>query len=163
MILRLSPQAEQLWFSFYNRTESEMSEIGYLSNMKDYASKMAENMARIAALLHYFEGRNEDISIKAVEAAIQISAWYVDEYKRLFSKVSEFTLVNNESDELYSWIKNYCASTFPPHISKTKILQYGPYRFRNKIKMDELLNILLINQRIVVTHFGKILYIQPVQ
>lgn len=66
---------------------------------------MAENMARIAALLHYFEGRNEDISIKAVEAAIQISAWYVDEYKRLFSKVSEFTLVNNESDELYSWIK----------------------------------------------------------
>lgn len=163
MILRLSPQAEQLWISFYNRTESEMSEIGYLSNMKDYASKMAENMARIAALLHYFEGRNEDISIKAVEAAIQISAWYVDEYKRLFSKVSEFTLVNNESDELYSWIKNYCASTFPPHISKTKILQYGPYRFRNKIKMDELLNILLINQRIVVTHFGKILYIQPVQ
>lgn len=102
MILRLSPQAEQLWISFYNRTESEMSEIGYLSNMKDYASKMAENMARIAALLHYFEGRNEDISIKAVEAAIQISAQYVDEYKRLFSKVSEFTLVNNESDELYS-------------------------------------------------------------
>jgi hypothetical protein len=85
-----------------------MSEIGYLSNMKDYASKMAENMARIAALLHYFEGRNEDISIKAVEAAIQISAWYVDEYKRLFSKVSEFTLVNNESDELYSDKKLLC-------------------------------------------------------
>ncbi|MEF9967897.1 MAG: DUF3987 domain-containing protein, partial [Longicatena sp.] len=51
--------------------KAEMSELGYLSNMKDYASKMAENMARIAALLHYFEGYDGDVSIQAVEAAAQ--------------------------------------------------------------------------------------------
>lgn len=160
--LRFSPQAEQEWISFYNKTESEMSELGYLSNMKDYASKMAENMARIAALLHYFEGYDGDVSIQAVEAAAQISGWYVGEYKRLFFKSQEFTLVDKESDELYSWIKNYCASTFPSHISKTMILQYGPHRFRNKLKMNELLGTLFTQRKIMVTREGKTIYIQPV-
>lgn len=160
--LRFSPQAEQEWISFYNKTESEMSEHGYLSNMKDYASKMAENMARIAALLYYFEGYDGDVSVQAVEAAAQISGWYVGEYKRLFFKSQEFTLLDKESDELYSWIKNYCASTFPSHISKTMILQYGPHRFRNKIKMNELLGTLFTQRKIMVTREGKTIYIQPV-
>ena len=153
----------KLRVEFYsNKTESEMSEHGYLSNMKDYASKMAENMARIAALLYYFEGYDGDVSVQAVEAAAQISGWYVGEYKRLFFKSQEFTLLDKESDELYSWIKNYCASTFPSHISKTMILQYGPHRFRNKIKMNELLGTLFTQRKIMVTREGKTIYIQPV-
>ncbi|MEI9273906.1 DUF3987 domain-containing protein, partial [Pseudomonas aeruginosa] len=48
--LRFSAEAERHWIEFYNQVESEMRMIGLLYDFKDYASKMAENMARLAAL-----------------------------------------------------------------------------------------------------------------
>lgn len=102
------PEAEQRMIEFYNKVESEMGMLGFLSDFKDYASKVTENMARVAALLHYFEGSGGDISLIAVEAAIQIISWYVDEYVRLFSKQQESTLVGSEAHDLYCWIKEYC-------------------------------------------------------
>ncbi|MEI7000729.1 DUF3987 domain-containing protein, partial [Klebsiella pneumoniae] len=76
------------------QVETEMRLLGFLSDFKDYASKIAENMARIAALLHYFNGDEGDVSLTAAEAAIEISAWYVDEYIKLFSKQQELDMVN---------------------------------------------------------------------
>ena len=105
--LRFSPQAEQEWISFYNKTESEMSELGYLSNMKDYASKWQRIWRGLLHCSIILKAMG-DVSIQAVEAAAQISGWYVGEYKRLFFKSCEFTLVDKESDELYSWIKIIC-------------------------------------------------------
>lgn len=159
--LRFSFEAERKWIDFYNQTEREMGEIGYLSDFKDYASKMAENMARIAALLHYFHGSEGDISAQAVEDAKKISAWYVEEYKRLFTVSKEFTIVNTEAEELYSWIKNHCKNTLSTYISKTMILQYGPHRFRNKFKMNELLAVLYDQNRIIVDQTTKVTYIKP--
>jgi hypothetical protein len=69
-------------------------------------------MARIAALLHYFNGDEGDVSLTAVEAAIEISAWYVDEYIKLFSKQQKLDMVNTDADELYWWIKEYCNQNF---------------------------------------------------
>ncbi|MCV5869670.1 YfjI family protein, partial [Escherichia coli] len=89
------------WIEFYNQVESEMRMIGLLYDFKDYASKMAENMARLAALLHYFSGDGGDISVTAVKAAVEIVAWYIEEYIRLFSKKEEFSLDVSEADELY--------------------------------------------------------------
>lgn len=69
-------------------------------------------MARIAALLHYFNGDEGDVSLTAAEAAIEISAWYVDEYIKLFSKQQELDMVNTDADELYWWIKNIAIKIF---------------------------------------------------
>ncbi|HHH0459108.1 TPA: YfjI family protein [Yersinia enterocolitica] len=162
LCLRFSPEAEKRWITFYNKVESEMGLIGFLSDFKDYASKMAENMARIAALLHYFNGDEGNISLVAVEAAVEISAWYVDEYVRLFSKPQELTLVSSEADELYWWIKNYCVSNFLPYIRKNTILQYGPNRFRNRRKVNELLSTLYSQNKIRAEKRGKTIFIQPV-
>lgn len=159
--LRFSLEAERKWIDFYNLTEQEMRELGYLSDFKDYASKMAENMARIAALLHYFDGAEGDISAQAVEDAKKISAWYVEEYKRLFTVSKGFTIVDTEAEELYSWIKNHCKNTLSAHISKTMILQYGPHRFRNKFKMNELLGVLYDQNKIIVDQTTKVTYIKP--
>ncbi|EKN4007419.1 DUF3987 domain-containing protein [Yersinia pseudotuberculosis] len=162
LCLRFSPEAEKRWIEFYNKVESEMGLIGFLSDFKDYASKMAENMARIAALLHYFNGGEEDISLTAVEAAIEISVWYVDEYVRIFSKPQPLLLVSSEADELYSWIKDYCYRCMVPYIRKTTILQYGPNRFRNRSKVNELLSTLYSQNKIWAEKRGKTIFIQPV-
>lgn len=160
--LRFSPEAEKRWLEFYNKVESEMGLLGFLSGFKDYASKVAENMARIAALLHYFHNGEGDIPLGAVEAAVEISAWYVDEYIRLFSKSEEFTLVSSEADELFSWIKDYCYRCLVPYIRKTTILQYGPNRFRNRSKLNELLSTLYSQNKVRAWKRGKTIFIQPV-
>ncbi|MGM3190476.1 YfjI family protein [Dickeya dadantii subsp. dieffenbachiae] len=159
--LHFSPKAEKCWIEFYNKVESEMGLIGFLSDFKDYASKIAENMARIAALLHYFNGDEGDISLNAVESAVEISAWYADEYVRIFSKPEPLILVSSEADELYAWIKDYCYKYFVPYIRKTTILQYGPNRFRNRSKVNELLSTLYSQKKIRAEKRGKTLFIQP--
>lgn len=157
------PEAEQRMIEFYNKVESEMGLIGFLSDFKDYASKVAENMARMAALLHYFEGRGGDISLIAVEAAIQIISWYVDEYVRLFSQPQELTLVSSEANELYYWIKEYCVKNMIPYLRKNTILQYGPSRLRNRAKVNELLSTLYSQRKILAEKRGKTIFIQPVE
>ncbi|NEV83428.1 MULTISPECIES: YfjI family protein [Enterobacter] len=156
-------EAEQRMIEFYNKVESEMGMLGCLSDFKDYASKVAENMARMAALLHYFEGRGGDISLIAVEAAIQIISWYVDEYLRLFSQRQELTLVGSEENELYSWIKEYCVRNMIPYLRKNTILQYGPNRFRNRARVNELLSTLYSQRKILAEKRGKTIFIQPVE
>ncbi|ELE6476312.1 YfjI family protein [Enterobacter hormaechei] len=156
-------EAEQRMIEFYNKVESEMGMFGCLSDFKDYASKVAENMARMAALLHYFEGRGGGISLIAVDAAIQIISWYVDEYLRLFSQHQKLTLVGTEANELYSWIKEYCIRNMIPYLRKNTILQYGPNRFRNRARVNELLSTLYSQRKILAEKRGKTIFIQPVE
>ncbi|MEI6933918.1 DUF3987 domain-containing protein, partial [Klebsiella pneumoniae] len=146
--------------AFYNQVETEMRLLGFLSDFKDYASKIAENMARIAALLHYFNGDEGDVSLTAAEAAIEISAWYVDEYIKLFSKQQELDMVNTDADELYWWIKEYCNQNFLPYMRKNTILQYGPNRFRGRGKVNELLSTLYSQGKIKAAKKGKTIFIQ---
>ena len=159
LCLRFTVEAEKRWIAFSNNVEYEMGILGRLSNFKDYASKMAENMARIAALLHHFNGDEGDISLLTVEAAVEISTWYVGEYVRLFSKPQEFTLAISEADELYWWINNYCIRLKASWITKNTVLQYGPNKFRNRSKANELLNTLYSQNRILTEKKGKTVFI----
>ncbi|TBM09568.1 DUF3987 domain-containing protein [Hafnia paralvei] len=156
LCLRFSAEAEKHWIEFYNQVESEMGLTRYLSDFKDYASKMAENMARVAALLHYFNGDEGDISVTAVKAAVDIIAWYIDEYIRLFSKTQEFSLEFSEADELYHWLKDYCMRNFSFCIKKNIILQFGPNKFRNRDKANELIRILIAQNKVFITIKGKV-------
>lgn len=160
--LHLSHEAKSRWIDFYNKVESEMGLLGHLSDFKDYASKIAENMARIAALLHHFNGAEGDISLDILEAAIEISAWYVDEYVRIFSKPEALLLVSSEADELYSWIKEYCCRCLIPYLRKNTILQYGPNKFRSRDKVNELLSTLFPQGKIRVEKRRNTLFIQVV-
>ncbi|WP_407244796.1 YfjI family protein [Klebsiella michiganensis] len=160
--LHFSAEAELAWIDFYNRIESEMGFIGNLSDFKDYASKVAENMARIAALLHYFNEDKGDISLFAVEAAIAISLWYANEHVNLFSKPKESMMINTDADELYWWVKNYCSQNLLPYIRKNTIQQYGPNRFRDNKKTTELLGMLYSQGKIKTYKKGKTIFIQLV-
>lgn len=160
--LHFSHEAENRWIEFYNKVESEMGLIGHLSDFKDYASKIAENTARIAALLHHFNCDEGDISLTVLEAAIEISAWYVDEYVRIFTKPQTMLLVSSEADELCSWIKEYCCWCLMPYLRKNTILQYGPKKFRSREKLNELLSTLLSQGKIRVEKRRNTLFIQTV-
>lgn len=155
LCLRFSVEAENRWIEFYNKVESDMGLLGTLSDFRDYASKVAENMARVASLLHYFNGNDGDISLSAVEDAVKITTWYVNEYIHIFSKPQELTPAISEADELYWWIKNHCNRLVVPYITKNTVLQYGPNKFRKRSKANELLGMLYSQNRILVAKKGK--------
>ncbi|MBN3064897.1 DUF3987 domain-containing protein [Pectobacterium aquaticum] len=164
LCLYFSPEAEAHWIRCFNRVESEISSEsftpGSLSDFKDYASKVAENMARIAALLHYFNGGKGDIPLVTVKAAASIIAWYINEYRDLFPKNKETVQIDSDADELYRWISDYCLKRFKMRITKNTILQFGPNRFRNCDKTDELLTHLILEEKIRFKKIGRIKYIE---
>lgn len=54
-IICFSEPAKDAWFDYSNRLESEMQENGLYYYLKDHASKLLENVSRLAATLHTFE------------------------------------------------------------------------------------------------------------
>ena len=54
-LLKFSPEAKTLWIEFYNTIESMLVSGNELYDVRDVASKSADNAARLAALFHVFK------------------------------------------------------------------------------------------------------------
>lgn len=80
--LYFSNSAKTLWIAFFNEVESDLSDKW--SCIKDFASKAAENTARLSALLHLFSGKEGQIGHQEIEQAIEIIRWHLSETRRIF-------------------------------------------------------------------------------
>ncbi|WP_407732966.1 YfjI family protein [Pseudomonas citronellolis] len=58
-VLRFSEPAAKLWFEYNQYLEQQMRENGLYHYARDHASKLLENVSRLAAIVHAFE-RNSD-------------------------------------------------------------------------------------------------------
>jgi hypothetical protein len=65
-ILTFSYEAKEAWINSRNKVQAELRPDGSLSDVKDAASKLANNAARVAALFHRIEGETGDISEETV-------------------------------------------------------------------------------------------------
>ncbi|ACQ92791.1 CP4-57 prophage; hypothetical protein [Tolumonas auensis DSM 9187] len=157
--LNLDHEAKKCWIDYFNEIESQLLPDGYLYHFRDYASKVADNAARIAALIHYFIGNDGDISRQVMTSAIHLSRWYLNEYIRVFSVPNEEQSMQLESNELFLWINNFCMTNRITYFKKNHLLQYGPNRFREKRRLDFLLNILCQQNRIWLWNAHKTNYI----
>lgn len=153
--LFFSPNAEKLWIEFHNHTESRTGSGGDLASVRDYASKVAENVARVAALLQHFGGFENCISAKDVEAAISIINWYGNQYIDLFVQPDEYQSFERDLNNLLTWIQVQCRQSPGYTIRKNRILQLGPNRLRNKERVDELLSVLVEREKIILVQIGK--------
>ena len=163
LLLNLDPEAQQCWINYYNEIESQLLPNGYLYYFKEYASKVADNAARIAALIHYFIGNDGCISLETMNCAIVLSRWYLNEYIRVFSIPNEEQTAQLEADELFFWINNLCMTNGLVFLKKNHLLQYGPNKFREKKKLDFIINILYQQNRIQIRKDKKTNYIGIVQ
>lgn len=75
--LSFTPEAKAAWVKFHDMIESELAMGGELYDVRDVASKSADNAARLAALFHVFEGAGNSIEINALESASRIAAWHL--------------------------------------------------------------------------------------
>ena len=82
--LFMNGEAKRFWVQFFNAVESGLNYQGQWAGLQDFASKAAENAARLAALFHLFEGKMGDIGAESMEQAIAVIHWHLKETRRLF-------------------------------------------------------------------------------
>lgn len=135
-VLKLSAAARAAWIEFSDHCEKLQGPGGAYEDIGDFASKMAENATRIAAVLASFERTpdalaEEGISEGFMRAGIRIVQFYAAEAVRLFSAGS----VDDDSDNaalLIEWIRKrgltqvgtqYLSQSAPKSVRPARILK----------------------------------------
>lgn len=135
-VLQMSSAAKKSWIDFFNQIERGLSENGQWLMIKDFASKAAENVARLAALFHLFENKEGDIQVETLENAREIILWHLQEIRRLLTAESVKTPFN-DAQKLLNWFieKEYTT------ISLRDIQRLSP--LRDKVRMNDALEVLI--------------------
>ena len=77
-MLELSPEAQKSWIRFHDDVEQELQIGKSMDDVRDIASKTADNAARIAASFHVFEGgETSKISEETLDSAKSIALWHL--------------------------------------------------------------------------------------
>lgn len=157
-VLHFAPDACARWLEIFNAIEGECQFGGRFAQARDHASKLADNMARIAALLHFFEGAEGDIPLKTLETAIQIGLWYSAEFMRIFVPPPPIPQEQLDANELGSWLQNLQTSGWSS-IRKNFVRQNCPNKLREKNRLNQALNTLAARGSISFFTDGKTTYI----
>ena len=127
-LLSLAPDAKAAWVSYHDAIESELASGGELYDVRDVASKSADNAARLAALFQQFEhGMGGAIGLDSFERASRITAWHLSEARRFFG---ELALPSELADaaRLDSWLIEHCRRERTHMVGKNHVRQHGPLR-----------------------------------
>ena len=152
-MLKLSPQAKPVWIEAYNEIENELKPQGDLENIRDVASKAADNIARVSALFHVYRGDESlFIGLDDMKAAISLVFWHLDESNRLLKKLSYNPSINMAA-KLDAWLINECNKNGCKKISTRQAQQYSPLRTKDGLRqaVDELIEL----ERVAVTSDGR--------
>ena len=126
-MLTLSPEAKQAWITFHDDIEGQLVTGGQYHDIRDVASKIADNAVRLAGLIHVFEGNGGPITLEAFLSAQTIVQWHLDESLRFFS---EFTMPIELADaaSLERWLVDVCRIHSTMFVRKNEVRQKGPLR-----------------------------------
>lgn len=124
-----------LWRDFYNEAERELAQGGELTEIRDVASKAAENCARVAALFHLFEhGSDARIEAHHVAAAVKVVTWHLFESRRLLSVMALSKPISNAA-KLDEWLRAECSKRGTETVSVRDALRLGPNPTRLKSEL----------------------------
>ncbi len=130
--LELARDAHALWESYYNEVETQIGKLGNFESIKDFAAKSAENAARIAGNFHVFTyGAYGEISADTIHRAITIARWHLNETRRIFLQMDQPDDVVL-GQLLWEWIQAKGVTT----VTLKEILQFGPYKLRDRNSRD---------------------------
>ncbi len=127
--LTLSSAAKATWIRFFNHVETGLTHSTQWESIKDFASKSAENAARLAALFHLFEGKTGEITVAGIEQAIEIIRWHLLETKNILGETPK-TNRHPDAIKLLQWIQ----AKGLQQTSARYLQQYSPIRDKERLK-----------------------------
>ena len=125
--LLLSRDAKIIWTRYYDDTERELQANGDFEDVKDFASKSADNAARLAALFHLARGRgtNESIADGDMKSGCVIAAWHLNEARRIMGM--QPSQQEEEAQRLLTWLVTQGGTA-----ALRDVLHTGPSCFRGR-------------------------------
>lgn len=154
VMLTLSPEAKSAWVIFQNAIEAELSTCGELHDVRDVASKTADNAVRLAALFHTFVGNAGPIDLDAMESGARIAAWHLNESKRFLGEVSTPAELINPV-RLDAWMLDYCKRENTDSVPTREIQRCGPNGMRDKAVIESALRELAELGRAKIARDGR--------
>jgi putative DNA primase/helicase len=161
-MLTLAPDAKAAWVAFHDAIESELSSGGELHDVRDVASKTADNAARLAALFHTFTGNIGPIDYEAMESATRVTYWHLTEAKRFLGELAMPAELVNPA-RLDAWLIDYCKRERTDKVTTRAVQQFGPGSLRDKKVFTEALKELaeLGRARLVSDGKKRVIQINP--
>jgi hypothetical protein len=144
-ILRLTSEAKKIWIEFYNETEAQLASGKEYGDIQDFASKAAENAARIAAIFHLFEDKKGLINEEITRRACGVMAWYLLEIKHIILN-NHVSQENQDAKILIDWLVKNNFRTY----KIADLLRNAPNKLRNKQRRDKAMYVLESHNYITV-------------
>jgi putative DNA primase/helicase len=154
-MMKLAPDAKRSWIAFHDGVESQLRAGGELHDVRDVASKIADNAARLGALFQLFEDGTAIMSDDNMTRAIRIAAWHLTESRRFFG---ELAIPEDEANvmRLDAWLAEHCRRHQTSHITRRDLQRnVTPTRLRNKKPLDDALKALAEAGRIRLIRAGR--------
>lgn len=110
---KLSPEARRIWETFAERVERAQAPEGELYSLKDFASKIAGAVGRIAGLLTIMDGAygDEDITPEVMAGAVRLGEYFL----RHWEATIELSGAESETEtarRILAWIGRHSPETF---------------------------------------------------
>lgn len=154
-LLMLAPEAKAAWVAFHDAIEGELASGGELYDVRDVASKSADNAARLAALFQIFEhGMGGAVGLEAFEGASRIAAWHLNESRRFFGELA-LPAELADAARLDSWLIEHCRANRTHLVPTREAQRLGPGCVRDKERLTAALRELEELDRVRVAHEGR--------
>lgn len=154
-IVKFTPEASDRWQWIANAIESEIRPGGRFSDAGDHASKLADNIVRVAALFHCFERFEGGISISTLNFAVDFCFWCSDEFLRVFTPPQQEYV---DAFELNNWLNRFRNSN-QRYVRKNYIRQYCPNSLRQKNRLNATLELLGFQGLLSIWWAGKVAFV----
>lgn len=154
-VLDFSPQAKLIWIQFHDHIERELTPSGVMAGARDFAAKAADNVARLAALLHiYSHGPEGKIGVEEIKSATRIVAWHCQEALRF---VGELALPRPTANALVleAWLLDRCSVLQVDSVARREVQRLGPGALRDNAVLSEALDVLAEAARVRETQDGR--------
>lgn len=128
-LLPLAKQGREVLVRFSDEVEVAMQSGGIYAPITGYASKAAEQAARIAAVLTLWEDLNaKEVSADNMSKALDLAKYYLDEALRLHG-ASNLSAETDKAEKLRVWLLDKWDEI---DIVPSDIVQSGPYCLRER-------------------------------
>lgn len=154
--VKLNPEARSRLIEFSDDCEKKLGPNGIYEQISDFASKMAENAVRLAAVVAYFQGGNSTVttglSLTAINAGIAMVEFYASEAVRLYGAAA----LDDDSANaviLIDWIRKRSL----PAVGLRYLSRSGPTQTRNAATLKRAVGVLIEHRHLVQISGGATL------
>lgn len=126
-LLQFTAEAKAAWIAYHDAIEAELRSGGELFDVRDVASKSADNAARLAALFTLFETGAAEIDAETFEGAARLAAWHLNESRRFFGELAQAAELADAA-RLDDWLLTYLRREGAGSVPKNYVRQHGPIR-----------------------------------